>query len=142
MDEKYIEIAISLAEKASKKGDFPVGAIIVKNNKIISRAYNKKEKNNNAIEHAEILAISKACKRLKTWHLEDCILYCTMEPCLMCSGAIIQSRIKKIVYCASNNNFGAIESRYNVLNDNVTIKKIENIKYINIIKDFFKDKRK
>ena len=100
-NEKYLKIAYKEALKAYKKGDIPVGCVIVKKNKIVAKAYNKKEKNNIATYHAEILAINKACKKLKTWHLDDCILYTTMEPCIMCSGAIIQSRIKKIVYSIS-----------------------------------------
>jgi tRNA(adenine34) deaminase len=143
MDEKYINIAVKLSKKAYKEGDFPVGAVIVKNNKIISKAYNKKEKDKNAVKHAEILAISKACKKLKTWHLNDCILYCTMEPCAMCTGAIIQSRIKKIVYCSVNEHFGAIESKFSLLNNNKIItKKINNLEYEKMIKTFFKNKRK
>lgn len=140
-DNEYIEIAVKLAKKAAKKGDFPVGAIIVKEDRIISKAYNTKEKNNNAIQHAEILAIEKACKKLKTWHLEECTLYSSLEPCMMCTGAIIQSRIKRIVYSHANQNFGAIESSNNSISKNVQISKIENKDNLILIKDFFKFKR-
>ena len=95
MNEYYMKIAIKQANKALKYNEVPVGAIIVKNNKIIAKAYNKKEKSNDSTKHAEIIAISKACKKFKNWRLDDCILYVTMEPCMMCSGAIEQSRIKK-----------------------------------------------
>lgn len=141
MDEKYIEMTVKLAEKAARKGDFPVGAIIVKNNKIISKAYNTKERKNNAICHAEIIAIEKACKKLKTWHLDDCILYSSLEPCMMCTGAIIQSRIKRIVYSHANQNFGAIESNNNYIFKNIQIDKVENKENLVLIKDFFKLKR-
>lgn len=141
-DEKYIQIAIKLAFKASKKGDFPVGALIVKDDKIISKAYNTKEKQKNAIYHAEILAIHRACKKLKTWHLDDCVLYSSLEPCMMCAGAILQSRIKKIVYCNANQNFGAIESNNTQITKNIEILKIENKENLNLITDFFKPKRK
>ena len=106
MQEEYMKQALIEANKAYKNGDVPVGCIIIKDNKIIAKAYNKKEKKGNAIMHAEIIAINKACKKLKTWHLEECILYTTMEPCMMCMGAIMQSRIKNIYYAASNKNYG------------------------------------
>ena len=146
--EKYMKIAINEAKKAYKKGDIPVGAIIVKNNKIISKAYNKKEKNNCPIDHAEILAIKKACKKLKTWHLDDCTLYVTMEPCLMCAGALVQSRIKKVVYGVENIKFGFAGSIDNILENksmNHTIeitKKVCEKEIANMLKEFFKDKRK
>lgn len=141
-DEKYIQITVNLAKKASKKGDFPVGALIVKNDRIIAKAYNTKERQNNAIHHAEIIAINKACKKLKTWHLEECTLYTSLEPCMMCTGAIIQSRIKRIVYSNANQNFGAIENQNNKINKNVEVIKIENKENLILIQDFFKTKRK
>ena len=140
-DEYYIKKTIELSKKAAKHGDFPVGALIVKDNKIIAKAYNTKEKNNNAINHAETLAISKACKKLKTWHLDDCILYTSMEPCIMCLGAIIQSRIKKIVYSTHNPSFGSIENDLTKFKLNIEINKLEKEEYMNLIKEFFKDKR-
>lgn len=141
-DEEYIRIAVQLAQRASQKGDFPVGALIVKNDKIISKAYNTKERKKNAVHHAEILAISKACKKLKTWHLEDCILYCSLEPCMMCVGAIVQSRIKRIVYSNCNENFGAVESNKNFLPKNIELRKIENVDNYVLLTNFFKKKRK
>lgn len=141
-DEKYIKMAYKEALKAYKKGDIPVGCVIVKNNKIISKAYNKKEKKYIATYHAEILAINKACKKLKTWHLDECILYSTMEPCIMCSGAIIQSRIKKIVYSINNNSFGNIENNEYFKKNKYEIKKIYNKDILNLIQKFFREKRK
>ena len=139
---KYMNIALKEAIKAYNKGDVPVGAVIVKDNKIISKSYNKKEKNNDATSHAEIEVIKKACKKLHTWHLEECTLYTTLEPCLMCTGAIIQSRISEIIYATDNPNFGKIEllKEYN--------KKIKIQKGIlqkesnDLLKKFFKEKRK
>ena len=104
--EKYMKIAYKEAEKAYKNGEVPVGAVIVKDNIVVSKAYNKKEKYQCTTKHAEIIAIEKACKKLKTWHLDDCEIYITMEPCMMCTGAIIQSRIKKIYYAIENEKFG------------------------------------
>ena len=140
-DEYYINETFKLAKKAKLKGDFPVGALIVKNNKIISKAYNKKEYKQNSIYHAEILAINKACKKLKTWHLDNCILYTSMEPCLMCYGSIIQSHIKKIVYSAENFSFGAFSGPYGIKNNKMEIKIINNNDYLTTIHNFFNNKR-
>lgn len=119
MNDKYfMEKALELAEKAEKKGEVPIGALIVKNGKIISKAFNKREKKQNALYHAEILAINKACKKLKSWRLDDCVLYCTLEPCIMCSGAIVNARIQKVVFGAYEKKSGAVVSKYSLLNDN------------------------
>ena len=140
-NKKYIKISYKEALKAYKKGDIPVGCVIVKNDKVIAKAYNKKEKNKIATYHAEILAINKACKKLKTWHLDDCILYSTMEPCIMCSGAIIQSRIKKIYYSISNKNFGNIENNKIFKKNKYEIKKIENKQIFYLNQNFFQNIR-
>ena len=138
-DEQYMMIALKEAEKAYQKDEVPIGCIIVKKGKIISKAYNKKEKNKMATHHAEILAINKACKKLKTWHLEECVLYTTVEPCLMCTGAIVQSRIKKVVYGTDNKSFGYLKKLEN--------SKIEITSHIlekqckKILTDFFEEKR-
>lgn len=143
--EKYMKIAIIEAKKAEKNGDVPIGAVIVKDNKIIAKAHNKKENKNIATYHAEILAINKACKKLHTWRLNDCTLYSTMEPCTMCCGAIIQSRIGKIVYSIPNENFGGINM---IFNSDISGYKPEIISEIcseeclNIVQNFFKRKRK
>lgn len=147
MNEKYMEIALKEAEKAYKKGDIPVGAVIVKDDKVISRAYNKKERDKNAIKHAEIIAIEKACKKLKTWHLEDCVLYTTLEPCMMCCGAIIQSRIRTLVYGTTNAKFGYVESMGNLLNNSKNNHKANIISGLKkdesseLLISFFKNKR-
>ena len=93
----FMNIAIKEAKKSYKIDDVPVGAVIVKDDVVIAKAHNMKEKKCNAIMHAEIIAIDKACKKLKRWRLDDCELYVTMEPCIMCSGAIVNSRIKNII---------------------------------------------
>lgn len=143
MNEKYMELAISMAKKAFKKGEIPVGAVIVKNGKIIAKSYNTKEKNKDVTCHAEINAIKKACKKLKTWHLEECELYTTLEPCMMCTGAIIQSRIKKIYFSTTNESFGELVNYVNnnkiKLQINGGLYKDESIK---LLQKFFKNKRK
>ena len=95
-----MEEAILLAKKALSKNEVPIGAVIVKDDRIVSCGFNKREKSKNALHHAEIIAIDKACKKLKDWRLEDCSLYVTLEPCPMCAGAIANARIKKVFYGA------------------------------------------
>ena len=138
---KYIELALKEAKKAYKKGDVPIGCVIVKDNKVISKAHNNKENKGIATYHAELLAINKACKRLKTWHLDNCVLYTTMEPCIMCSGAIIQSRIKKIVYLLDNKEFGNIKNNDIFKSNKFEIVQINNEESLNLIQSFFKIKR-
>ena len=146
-DKYYMELALKEAKKSLKYDDVPIGAVILKNNKIISKAHNMKEKTKIATKHAEIVAIEKACKKMKTWYLTDCTLYVTVEPCLMCCGAIIQSRIKRIVYATKNEKFGYIESVENVLQKNknnhyVEVKKgIYENESIKLMKAFFQNKR-
>lgn len=110
VNSKFMEIALLEAKKAYDKGEVPVGALIVLDGKIISKAHNLREKNQKITSHAEILAIEKASKKLGTWRLENAILYTTLEPCPMCAGAIIQSRIKKVVYGAKDLKTGALDS--------------------------------
>ena len=137
MEEKFMKYALKQAKKAFKKNEVPVGTVIVKNNKIISQAYNKKEKTKNSIHHAEIIAIEKACKKIKNWRLDDCVIYVTMEPCMMCCGAITQSRIKKIVYGVKNENYGYTKYLKNIK----IIDKICEKECKEMVQSFFKNKR-
>ena len=98
MQEKYLKILIKLAKRAAEKDEVPVSAIIVKSDKIISKAFNKREKNHNVLDHAEIIAIKQASKKLKDWRLFDCDLYVTLKPCSICENIIKQSRIKHVYY--------------------------------------------
>lgn len=115
--EKYMQVALSLAEKAYKKDEVPVGALVVRGGKIISRAYNKRQKSQDATLHAEIIAIKKACKKLRTFRLNDCELYVTLEPCAMCSGAIINARVGTVVFGAYDQKYGCCGSIYNLPED-------------------------
>ena len=109
--------ALKQAQKAYDKLEVPVGAVIVKDGKIIARAYNQKEEKNDTTNHAEILAIKKASKKLGSWRLIDCDMYVTLEPCSMCAGALIQSRIRKVYIGASDEKTGACGSVLNLLED-------------------------
>jgi len=111
---QFMEEAIKLAKKAYKKGEVPIGAVIVRNNKIIAKAYNVREKTQSAIAHAEILAIKKACKKLKSWRLDDCDIYCTLEPCFMCAGAILNARIKNLYFGAFEEKSGSAISQFKI----------------------------
>ena len=107
--------ALKEAKKAELIDEVPIGCVIVKDDKIISRGHNQRETNQSPIGHAEIIAINKASKKLKSWRLEGCDIYVTLEPCIMCSGAIIQSRIRKVYYGAFDPKGGALGSSINVL---------------------------
>lgn len=118
MDKNYYMLkALEQAKKAYKKNEVPVGAVIVNNNKIIASAFNKRETRQNALYHAEILAINKACKKLKSFRLESCEMYVTLEPCPMCSGAIVNARFKKVFFGCPDLNYGCCGSKYNFLQD-------------------------
>lgn len=106
--------ALLLAKEAAQKGEVPVGAVIVKDGKIIAEAYNTREKDKNALSHAETIAISKACQKLGRWRLSDCELYVTLEPCPMCTGAILNARLKKIVFGAYDEAAGSCLSVLNM----------------------------
>ena len=114
---KYMMLAVKQAQKAFDNDEVPVGCVIVKNNKVIASGYNKKEKNKCSIFHAEIIAIQKACKKVGDWRLEDCTIFVTMEPCAMCAGAILNHRIKNVVFGISEKNFGACGSGIDLLNN-------------------------
>ena len=114
MINKYMREALIEANKAYEKLEVPVGCVIVKDDKIIARAHNLRETKQNTLCHAETLCISRACEALGTWRLLDCDLYCTLEPCSMCSGAIIQSRIRHLYFGASDKKTGAAGSKFNL----------------------------
>lgn len=139
----YMRIALNEAKKSLKTGDVPVGCVIVKNNKVLAKSHNQREKYNNILKHAELIALEKACKKEKTWHLEDCIMYVTLEPCMMCCGAILQSRISKIIYATKNPKFGFCESNYDInLKSNISLEPGDyEIESQQLLKEFFQNKR-
>lgn len=136
MKEKYMNIAINEAKKAFNKGEVPVGAVIVKNDKIIAKSYNTIEKEKNATKHAEMKVINKASKKLNNWRLIDCDLYVTLEPCIMCKGAISLSRIKNVYYILSQKKIKNIIKTSYIKTD------IQEKEYLKMLQVFFKSKRK
>ena len=114
MNEKFMVEAIKEAKKAELIDEVPIGCVIVKDDKIIARGHNLRESKQRSTAHAEIIAIEKACRKLKSWRLEGCSLYVTLEPCPMCSGAILQSRIEHVVYGAKDPKGGCMESCMNM----------------------------
>ena len=145
---KYMLEALKEAELAKLEDEVPIGCVIVKNDKIIAKAHNQRETTNNPLGHAEILAIKKASELLNDWQLVDCDLYVTIEPCIMCGGAIIQSRIRKVIYGAPDLKGGAFGSSINILDAQNINHRPEIVKGVlmeectKIIKDYFKNKRK
>ena len=144
---KFMNLAIKEALKAREKDEVPIGAVIVLDGKVIARAHNLMEKTQLATAHAEILAINKACKKLKSWRLDNAELFVTVEPCAMCAGAIVNARIKKVYFGAYETKSGSAESKFRVLTDsglNHSVEfegGIEREICANIIKNYFKSKR-
>lgn len=116
-DETYMRLAIQEAQKAAALGEVPIGAIIVYEGNIIAAAHNLRETTQNAVTHAELLAIQEACQQIGSWRLEETTLYVTLEPCAMCAGAILQSRIPRVVYGARDPKGGCVHSLYTLLSD-------------------------
>jgi tRNA(adenine34) deaminase len=114
-DEKYMKEAIKQAKKAYAIGDVPIGCVIVYEDKIIARGYNKRNKNKTTLAHAELLAMAKASKKIGDWRLEGCTMYITLEPCQMCAGAIVQARVSKVVVGSINPKAGCAGSVLNLL---------------------------
>lgn len=145
---KYMLVAFQEALKALKKDEIPVGAVIVKDNKIIARAHNQKECKHNPLLHAEINCINKASKKMNNWRMNECDIYITLEPCIMCMGAIIQSRFKNVYYMCNDPKTGTLGSFINLMdidgfNHYPNIIKLEDRwNYSSLLKEFFKNKRK
>lgn len=116
-DIRFMKEALKEALKALEYKDVPVGCVIVREDKIIARAFNKREKDKDPTAHAEVIALSKAAKKLGAWNLSDCTLYVTLEPCVMCAGAVVYSRVKRVVFGAYDERFGCGGSVYNLIQD-------------------------
>lgn len=148
MEKKFMIMAYKQAEKAKEKDEVPIGAVIVKDGKVLSKGYNLVENTNKATAHAEIIAIDKACKKLKSWRLDGAEIYVTLEPCAMCAGAIANARIKKVYFGAYERKSGCAESKYPVLSDNGLNHSVEyeggimEEECASLIKKYFSEKRK
>ncbi len=147
MLDKYIELAYSEALKAKDKNEVPVGAVIVKDGIVLAKAHNLRITKSNALYHAETMAIEKACKMLASWRLDGCVLYTTLEPCIMCAGAILQSRMEKVVFTSLDAKFGCVVSQYTLFDDNLLGHRVsyeyrEDIRSKLLLQEFFKDLRK
>ena len=146
MNDIYMDIAMEEADKAFNENEVPVGAVIVKNNKILAKSHNLKDKTGNIMNHAEIIAIKKAAQKLKDWRLYDCEMYITLEPCPMCASAIQQSRIKKVYIGTKSNALINAEIVEKIFNNDEFCHKVD-FQYINddrcskILSDFFANKR-
>lgn len=146
--EKYMQAAIKEARQAEILGEVPIGAVIVHDGQIIGRGHNMREKFQDVTYHAEMLAIMEACTTLGSWRLEDCDLYVTLEPCIMCSGAIINARIKNVYYGAKDPKAGAVDSLYHLLSDQrlnhqVNVESgLRGAECSRMLKDFFRAIRK
>jgi len=147
-DDEFMREALKEAHKAARKGEVPVGAIVVKDGKIIGRGHNLTEKKQSALTHAELMAISQATKKLKSWRLVDCDLYVTLEPCTMCAGAIVLSRVRNLVYGTTDPKAGAVHSTAKVtenekLNHRVKISSgVLKEECSSVLTDFFKEMRR
>ena len=116
-DRQFMQLALEEAKKAGNLGEVPIGAIIVHEGEVIASASNLRETTQNAVTHAELMAIQQACEKVGSWRLEETTLYVTLEPCPMCAGAILQSRIPRVVYGARDMKAGCVDSLYRLLND-------------------------
>lgn len=116
-DRQFMQLALKEAEKAGALGEVPIGAVIVYRGEVIAAASNLRETTQNAVTHAELMAIQQACEKIGSWRLEETTLYVTLEPCPMCAGAILQSRIPRVVYGARDVKAGCVDSLYRLLND-------------------------
>ena len=147
-EEKFMRHALREAYKAAQKGEVPVGAVVVKNGKIIGRGHNLTESKQSALTHAELSAMGKASKKLKSWRLNDCDLYVTLEPCTMCGGAVVLSRVRNLFYGAFDPKAGAVESTARVMENpklNHRVKVTSGIlkeDCSKVLTDFFKEVRR
>lgn len=146
-DNKYMKAALAQAKKAYELGEVPIGCVIVYEDKIIARGYNRRNTDKTSLAHAEITAIKKANKKLNDWRLEDCTLYVTLEPCQMCAGAIVQARIPKVVMGATNPKAGCAGTVMEILNNPEFNHQVEVVSGVlvnecsKILKDFFVELR-
>ncbi len=148
IDKKYMQMALAEARKAYQQAEVPIGAVVVCNDKVVGRGFNRREQTQDPTSHAEMIALREAAEKEASWRLEECQLYVTLEPCPMCAGAILQSRIKRLVFAARDPKAGAVKSLYQLLEDNRFNHQVEVVEGImkdesaQLLKDFFRELRK
>ncbi len=146
-DEYYMRMAIEAAKVAEENGDVPIGAVIVKDGKIIGRAYNQREQLQDPTAHAEIIALTQAAAAVENWHLDGCTIYVTLEPCPMCAGALVLARLDRLVYGCDDPKTGAVKSLYNIVTDDRLNHRLEVTSGVladecaKLLQDFFKGRR-
>ena len=128
----YMQVAVEQARKAARRGEVPIGCVIVRDGKIIAKGYNQRERKQNCLWHAEIVALNRACRKLQSWRLSDCEMYVTLEPCQMCMGAILNARLRKVYIGARSTTD---------LNWQTPVELQPNAEAQNILVDFFRNKR-
>jgi tRNA(adenine34) deaminase len=146
-DERFLRMALREAALSGDKGEVPIGCVVVKDGRVLGRGHNQMETLRDPTAHAEILAIGAACQALDNWRLEGCTLYVTLEPCPMCAGAILNSRVARVVYGARDKRLGALGSTYNILDEN-PINRVVSVEgpvmeeeCLDLLKSFFRDLR-
>lgn len=146
-DIKYMKMALAEARKAYQRAEVPIGAVVICNDQVVGRGFNLREQTQDPTSHAEMIALREAAANEASWRLEDCQLYVTLEPCPMCAGAILQSRIKRLVYGASDPKAGAVRSLYQLLDDDRFNHQVEveagvmEAESAQLLKDFFRELR-
>ena len=144
----YMELALEEARRAYAKGEVPIGAVLVIDDRVVAKAHNTREENQQALNHAEMLVIKEGCEKQGFWRLDNSYLYTTVEPCVMCSGAIGLARIPNVVYGAKNQKFGAAGSLYDILTDERLNHRVDvetgilESECAGIMQDFFRNRRK
>ena len=146
-DIKYMKMALAEARKAYQRKEVPIGAVVVCNDQVVGRGFNRREQTQDPTSHAEMIALREAAENEASWRLEDCQLYVTLEPCPMCAGAILQSRLKRLIYGASDPKAGAVRSLYQLLDDDRFNHQVEveagvmEKESAQLLKDFFRELR-
>ena len=147
-DEKYMKMALKEAKKAYDLNEVPIGCVIVRDDKVIGKGYNKRNTDKNVLSHAELIAMKQACKKTGDWRLEDCTMYVTLEPCPMCAGAIVQARIPRVVIGCMNPKAGCAGSIYNLLQEPAFNHQVSLFKGVleeecsQMLSDFFRELRR
>jgi len=146
-DDRFLRLALSEAQQGAEHGEVPIGCVLVKDGRIIGRGYNRMEALRDPTAHAEILAIGAACQALENWRLDGCTLYVTLEPCPMCAGAILNSRVSRVVFGARDKRLGALGSTYDILRNNPINREVQvdgpvmEEECLEMLREFFRELR-